>query len=627
MRAMRETMVHRGPDSAGLVVLQTACLAMRRLSIIDVSSGEQPLTSEDGDVYVVCNGEIYNHLELRSRLERLGHHFQTRSDCEVIVHAYEAYGTDFVEHLNGMFALAVWDERRHRLVLARDRVGIKPLFYAAHDNLLLFASEPKALLTFPGFRRELDFVSLDQYLTYQYVPTPRSIYAGVKKLRPGHLLVVEGGRVQERAYWDLDLACTTPSTSAEDALSEQLWETLRQSVRMEMISDVPLGVFLSGGIDSSAVAAAMADVVGQVRTFSIGFEERSFDESRFARQVATYLGTSHSEMVLQPRMLWELVPDMGRFLDEPLADASIIPTYLLSRFTRQHVTVALGGDGGDELFAGYSTLQAHRLARYFRHLPRLVRDGAIGSVVRRLPVSHANLSFDFRAKRFIQGADYTPAVRHHLWLAPCTPAEKRALLQPDVLREIGACDGFDVLDEHAAHASGYDDLSQILYFDMKMYLESDILAKVDRASMATSLEVRVPLLNVEMLEFALHLPIHLKLHGLTRKYLLRKALAGRLPQAIINRPKKGFGLPVSKWLGTELRGLLMDMLSEERLRRQDIFNPTVIGGLIAEHLDRRRDNRMVLWSLLIFQLWYENYMAGSALATHRHPAATVVAPV
>jgi asparagine synthase (glutamine-hydrolysing) len=625
VQAMCETMIHRGPDAMGMRLFGNAALAMRRLSIIDLTTGQQPLSSEDDQVHVVCNGEIYNYRELRAALERAGHVFHTGSDCEVIVHAYEEYDDDFLSKLNGMFGLAVWDERRGRLVLARDRVGIKPLYYAQHDGLLLFASEAKALLAYPGFPRTLDPEALDQYLTYHYVPTPRTIYAQIRKVRPGHALRLERGRLIERAYWELDL---TPDPQlgrmTEAELADQLWEHIRDSVRMELASDVPLGVFLSGGIDSSALVSAMAELnVGQIRTFSIGFNEPSFDESRHARHVATYLGSQHTEMILEPKMLAELVPGVTTILDEPLADASIFPTYLLSRFTRQHVTVALGGDGGDELFAGYSTLQAHRLAKYYELIPGFLREHAIAPTIRRLPVSHANLSFDFRAKRFIQGTGLPIARRHHVWLGPCTLTERKALLSRDIAHQVGASDAFDALDEHVGRSARYDDLSQILYLDMKMYLESDILAKVDRASMACSLEVRVPLLNIQMLNFVMHLPLHFKLRGMTRKYLMRKALAGHLPAEIIARPKKGFGLPVSKWLCTDLRELLLDMLSEERLRAQGLFNTSHVTALVNEHLQRRRDNRMILWALLVFQLWHQRYIEHPAAPTRNGLPVTV----
>jgi asparagine synthase (glutamine-hydrolysing) len=600
---MLDSLVHRGPDEDGQVVLGPAGLGIRRLAIVDVEGGQQPLASEDGQVQVVCNGEIYNSPELRSQLIARGHRFATRSDCEVVVHAYEEYGDAFLPRLNGIFGLAVWDHRRRRAVLARDGFGIKPLYYAQHAGHIVFASQPRALLAYPGFPRRLDRRSLELYLSYEYVPTPHSIFDGVRRVKPGHALVVENGALTERAYWQLDLSPDPELAAASEAeLAERLWTSLRDVVRLELLSDVPLGVFLSGGIDSSAVAAAMVDLGVDVRTFSIGFPDASFDESGYARRVAAYLGTQHAERVVEPRTALELVPRLAEVLDEPLADASVVPTYLLSRFARERVKVALGGDGGDELFAGYSTLQAHRLADVYQRVPSGLRTGVIEPLVRRLPVSHANMSLDFRAKRFILAADRPLAERHHVWLG----AGAAGLLAPD------AADGhcpFDVLDEHVSRAAAYDRLSQVLYLDMKMYLEGDILTKVDRASMACSLEVRVPLLNARLVELAAHLPIDLKLRGLTRKYLLRRALAGRLPPEIIRRPKKGFSFPVARWLRADLRPLVLDLLSEDRLRRQGLFDTAQISRLLKDHFEARADNRKVLWTLLIFQLWHARWLS------------------
>ena len=609
VRSMCETMVHRGPDSAGLVALGAATLAMRRLSIIDVAGGQQPLSNESGDVVVVCNGEIYNYRVLRAELSQVGHRFKTNSDCETIVHAYEEWGDTFLGRLNGMFGLALWDNRNKRLVLARDRVGIKPLYYTLTDDCLLFASEPKAFLSNPGFSSRLSLMALNLYLTYEYVPTPYSIFEGVRKLRPGHYLVVESGSIDERKYWELDLSPSPRlSTESLENVASELWQTVRAAVDLELVSDVPLGVFLSGGLDSSAVASAMVDLQhGDVRTFSIGFDDPSFDESQHARTVAQYLGTQHNELILEPRHLWELIPSIADFLDEPLADASIVPTHLLSRFTHERVTVALGGDGGDELFAGYPTLQAHRLASIYRRIPRLIRSRLIEPVVRSVPVSLNNMSLDFRAKRFILGSDRSLGVQHQLWLGAFSPDEKSRLLRPDVIESLGSDGTFEVVEDHLAECQAEDELSRVLYLDMKMYLEGDILVKVDRASMGCSLEARVPLLNASVVEFATRLPIDLKLRRLTRKYIFRKAVAGHLPPEIINRPKKGFGMPVSKWLQTHLRGLLLDLLSPERLRKQGLFQTSVVEQLIQDHLNGQRDNRKYLWSLLVFQLWYAKY--------------------
>jgi asparagine synthase (glutamine-hydrolysing) len=607
LESMAATIVHRGPDSSGFFVCSDVGLAVRRLAIMDVAGGDQPLANEDGQVRLVCNGEIYNSPSLREELRGLGHQFRTGSDCETIVHAYEEFGDGFLERLNGMFALALWDQRRRRLVLARDRVGIKPLYYAQHEGLLLFGSEAKTLLAYPGFPRALDLVSLDQYLTYEYVPTPRSIFQGVSKLRPGHALAVEDGQVRDWAYWQLDFTPRPPTRPVED-MADELWQTLREAVRRELMSDVPLGVFLSGGIDSSAVAAAMTELGGDVRSFSIGFEDASFDESAYAQQVAQHLGTRHHQQQLKADQMWELVPALADLLDEPFADPSVIPTFLLSRFAREHVTVALGGDGGDELFAGYPTLQAHRLASYYGRLPSPLRDRLIPGLANRLPVSRRNLSLDFKAKRFVAAATHPPAERHHAWMGAFPPSAKPALLTPAVSEALGDAATFDALEEHVAAARSFDETSRILYLDMKMYLEGDILAKVDRASMGCSLEVRVPLLNADLVELATHLPADLKLRRLTRKYLLRKAVAGKLPESIINRPKKGFGIPVAPWLRRELRSLMQDALSEDRLRRQGLFEPAYVSTLVEDHQRGRRDNRKLLWTLLMFQLWHERWL-------------------
>jgi asparagine synthase (glutamine-hydrolysing) len=604
LERMCETLVHRGPDSRGSWFSGPAGLGVRRLAVIDVAGADQPLADEDNQIRAVCNGEIYNYRELRSELLRQGHRFRTEGDCEVIVHAYEEYGDTFVTHLNGMFAIGLWDARRKRLLLARDRVGIKPLYYAQHNGCLLFSSELKAVLAYPGFPRRLDSRALTEFLTYEYVPTPRSIFVGIAKLRPGHILILEHGRARQHQYWSLDLKPDPWLRATPVAeLADELWLKIRESVRMELVSDVPLGIFLSGGIDSSAVAAAAAEVSPAPRTFSIAFEDESFDESRYARKVSAYLGTHHEEQVFRPSALQDLVPDALEGVDEPLADPSFLATYLLSQFARRQVTVALAGDGGDELFAGYSTLQAHKLAGYYRRVPSFVRDRLITRFVERMPVSYDNLSLGFRAKRFVTGTRYPPAERHHAWLGAFEPAEQQRLLA-------GACDSkaFEALDEHTARSATYDALSQILYLDMKMYLEGDILPKVDRASMACSLEVRVPLLNPILLDFGPRLPIDLKLRGFTRKYLLRQALAGKLPEEIVRRSKKGFGIPLARWLRTELRPLMLDTLSYQSLRSQGIFNADYVESLVTTHLRGQRDNRKLLWPLIVFQLWHSRYL-------------------
>ena len=604
-------MVHRGPDDEGSVQLDGVTLGMRRLSIIDVEGGHQPIHNEDSTVWVVQNGEIYNHIELREVLVAAGHSFTTQSDTEVLVHGYEEWGTEMVERLNGMFAFAVLDRRRRRILLARDRMGIKPLHYAVDGDRLVFASELKALLSDRTLRKEIDPVALDDYLALEFVPSPRSIVRGVGKLPPAHTLEWTLGRGEHHLhrYWSPTLGVGDGRARRLDEQCEQLRAVLRESVRKELIADVPLGVFLSGGIDSSAVTAMMSQLGGDVKSFSVGFAERSFDESRHAREVARHLGTDHHELTLEPSMLLDLIPRLPTLLDEPMGDASIIPTYLLSAFTRQHVKVALGGDGGDELFAGYPTLQAHRLAGYYNRAPRLLRKGLIEPVVRRLPVSRNNLSFDFRAKRFVSGAGHAVAERHMRWMGSFAAEERTALLSPGVRDRLHA--GAYMRPHEQNGVDRADPLNQVLLMDMRLYLENDILVKLDRASMMASLEGRVPLLNNDFVEYATALPLDMKLRGLRSKFLLRRALRGILPHSILNRPKKGFGIPVADWFRGPLKEQMQSVLSPERIARKGFFAPSVVSRLIGDHLAGRRDNRKQLWTLFVFELWHDAYLTAS----------------
>jgi asparagine synthase (glutamine-hydrolysing) len=529
----------------------------------------------------------------------------------VLVHGYEEWGESMVERLNGMFAFAVLDRHRRSVLLARDRMGIKPLHYAIDGHRLVFASELKALLRDPVLRREIDPVALDEYVALEFVPSPRSIVRGVSKLPPAHTLEwsVGGGTHRLRRYWSPTLVEDNDGQPGRsiDERCEELRTVLRESVRKELISDVPLGVFLSGGIDSSAVTAMMSQLGGDVKSFSVGFAERSFDESSYARQVARHLGTDHHELTLEPSMLLDLIPRLPTLLDEPLGDASIIPTYLLSAFTRRHVKVALGGDGGDELFAGYPTMQAHRLAGYYNRAPRLLRKGLVEPVVRRLPVSRNNLSFDFRAKRFVSGAGHGVAERHRRWMGSFAPEERTALLSPEMRDVVTAGGQVRLADEDGLDAR--DPLNQVLLMDMRLYLENDILVKLDRASMMASLEARVPLLNNDFVEHATSLPLDMKLRGLRSKFLLRRALRGILPDAILNRPKKGFGIPVADWFRGPLKEQMLSVLSSDRIARKGFFDPATVTQLIGDHLAGRRDNRKQLWTLFVFELWHDGYVS------------------
>ena len=611
---------HRGPDDEGFYSACGVTLGSRRLSIIDLAGGHQPVHNEDSTIWVVQNGEIYNHLELRAELLRAGHRFYSQSDTEALVHGYEEWGEAFVDRLNGMFALAVLDLRRRLLFIARDRMGIKPLFYAVAGQRLVFASELKALLCDATLRREIDLGALDRYLALEYVPSPGCMVRGIRKLEPAHSLTwsIDGSVPRTRCYWKPELgteesAATETRRSVEEHC-EELRAVVRESVRMELISDVPLGVFLSGGIDSGVVAATMKQLGAEVDTFSVGFAERSFDESRYARKVAAHIGTRHHELILEPPMLLDLIPRLPALIDEPLGDASIIPTYLLSDFTRQHVKVALGGDGGDELFAGYPTLQAHRLAGYYLMAPGLVRHSVIEPLVRRLPVSHDNLSFDFRAKRFVSGAAFPVAERHERWMGSFDADQRTAVLSAEARSVVAETRRERDAGMGRNGSPSMDPLNQVLLLDMRGYLENDILVKLDRASMMASLEGRVPLLNRTVVDYATRLPLHYKLRGLRSKYLLKRAFRGVLPDDILNRPKKGFGIPVAHWFRGPVREQMLSVLSPAKLSRQGFFEAAAVSKLISDHLDGRRDNRKQLWTLFVFQLWYDDYQAGHPMA-------------
>jgi asparagine synthase (glutamine-hydrolysing) len=606
LEAMAERLAHRGPDDAGFVVRGPAGLGIRRLKIIDLDTGRQPMTGEDRSTWVVLNGEIYNYRPLTSRLAAAGHLFRTRSDTEAVVHAWEARGPDALAELEGMFGLAVWHDPSQTLVLARDRLGIKPLYYALLPDQIVFASELKAMLAHPAVSRELDLDALSAYLTHEWVPAPQSILRAVRKLPPGHRLVYTGGTAKVEPWWDVQYG---GGPTDEIVAVAHLAAALDLSVRQHLLADVPLGVFLSGGIDSATVAAiARGYTTGRLQTFSIGFEDPSFDESRHARAVAQALDTEHHEQIVAPRAVLDVVDGLADLVDEPLGDASILPTYLLSRFARRSVTVALAGDGGDEVFAGYPTYQAHRLARGWQRLPAALR-GAARALVERLPVSHDNLSLDFRLKRFVAGAMLDTVERHGVWMGAFTPDEQRGLLTPEALARLSASPSYAALHRLAEGVPSEPWLNRVLYLDLKGYLAEGVLQKVDRASMACSLEVRVPLLDRRVVEVAALLPPSMKLRRFRTKHILKRTMRGRVPAAVLARPKKGFGVPLARWFRGELAPLLRDACDAGALRRAGLFRPEAVGRLLDEHEGGRHDHRKKLYTLLVFLLWSRRYGA------------------
>jgi len=591
LAAMSGTLVHRGPDSAGEFADGTVGLAARRLSIIDLETGDQPIANEDGTLHVVQNGELYNYRELRRELERAGHTFRTQGDTEVLLHLYEEHGDGFAERLRGMFAVAVWDAPRRRLVLARDRFGIKPLYYRETGGELAFASELRALP-----RGDIDLDALEAFLAFNSIPAPLTIFREARKLPPGHLLLWEEGAVRLERFARPEPLPERDDEQAE--LVEELRSRLRDSVRAHLVSDVPVGVLLSGGVDSALLAALAAEESSEpLRTFSIGFEERTFDELADARRVAERYGTRHRELVLRPDAAL-LLPALADAFDEPFADSSALPTYLVSGLAAAEVKVALSGEGGDELFGGYYTYAADLLAERFGGLARVVRPA-----VERLPSSSARASFDYRAKRFVRAAHLPPLERHHGW---------KEIFSPDLRAELtgrrSSFDPVDLLRARYAETAGANELARLQDVDLGLYLVDDLLVKTDRASMAHSLEARVPYLDTVVTNLALALPTRHKVRGLSKKVLLRKAAEPLLPREIVHGKKRGFSIPAAAWLRGDLEPFARETLSAETLRRQGFFQPKVVQRLLDHHVAGREDLSRQLWGLLAFTLWHERHV-------------------
>jgi len=597
LEAMSATLVHRGPDSAGSVVDGPAGLAARRLSIIDLEHGDQPLASEDEAVRVVQNGEILNYRALREDLLGSGHRFRTEGDTEVLAHLYEEHGLGFAARLRGMFAVAIWDSPRRRLVLARDRFGIKPLVYSADAARLAFASDLRALRLAPGFSDAIDPLALDAYLALNSIPAPLTIYAAARKLPPGHLLVCEdGGEPRLERF-----ARPGPPSAADQrpepdrALAEELRARLRDSVAAHLVADVPVGVLLSGGVDSGTLVALASEVASEpVRTFSIGFADASFDELAGARQVAERYGTDHRELVLEPDAV-ALLERLAVAFDEPFGDSSALPTYLVSELAASEVKVVLSGEGGDELFGGYYTYVADRLAPWLR-LPAAVAR----PFVERLPASTRRVSREYMAKRFVAGAQLPPLERHQAW---------KEIFSPELRAELGSRATSDPIDLHRARYSeteGAEALARLQDVDLGLYLADDLLVKTDRASMAHSLEARVPFCDREVAELALALPRRARVRRLQKKWLLREAVRPLLPRDVVDGRKRGFSAPIAAWLRGEMQPFARDVLSAANLRRQGLLEPAVVAGLLDRHASGRQDLSRQLWGLLALTLWHDS---------------------
>jgi asparagine synthase (glutamine-hydrolysing) len=605
LHRMCETLLHRGPNEEGSGIADGVALGMRRLSIIDVEGGHQPLQNEDGSVRAVFNGEIYNFRELRQRLEEKGHRMGSRSDGEVIPHLWEEYGAEFPALLNGMYAIALHDRRQRRLLLVRDRIGVKPLFYARAGRRLVFGSEVKSLLASGLLDRELDLDALQQFLAWEYVPAPATLLRGVRKLEPAGVLDVDLDRFELRTacYWDLPAAGedAVPRTAGE--WEEAVDEQVALSVQRQLVSDVPLGAFLSGGVDSSLVVAHM----GEAKTFSIGFDDPSYNEVAWSQRVARHLGVDHTVETIRPSVV-HLFDHLMHFMDDPIGDFSIFPTFLVSRLARRDVTVALSGDGGDELFGGYETYVAQQRARSWERLPGLLRRGVVAPAVEALRPRPAKKGLVNKAKRFVEGAEYDPALGHARWRLFVGQALRDALFTPAARAQMPSpAEGHvRALFQRAGPRSEVD---RCLYVDLKSYLVDNCLVKVDRMSMACSLEARVPLLDHDLVELAFRVPAALKLRGGETKPLLKRVAARHVPRECIYRPKEGFSIPIKSWLSGEFRPLLEELLAPERLAEEGVFQVGVVERLKREHHEGRANHSHLLWGLLVFQDWRRRWSA------------------
>ena len=603
---MCEAIRHRGPDDDGFYFNGVVGLGMRRLAIIDLKSGQQPIHNQDRTAWIVFNGEIYNYRELRDKLEQLGHTFYTNSDTEAIVHAYDQYGADCPNHLRGMFAFAIWDERTQELFIARDRVGKKPLLYAHVNGQFVFGSEFSALLQHPDISKDVDFEALNQYLSFMCVPAPLTAYKAIRKLEPGHTLCYRKGNIKIERYWQPDFS--KKIAVSEQEAGERTIEILREAVKVRLMSEVPLGAFLSGGIDSSAVVALMAQESSQpVKTFSIGFEEQDFSELHHARRVAEHVGADHHEFIVRPDAL-EVLPILVEHYGEPYADSSAIPTYYVARETRKHVTVALNGDGGDESFAGYERYAAMRLAERYHRIPAVLRESVVRQAIELMPSSETKRGRIRDVKRFVQAASLPKVERYIRWVSVFDRQAKHDLVTEHFSRQVQEDSAAGMLNPWFAGANGSGIVDAVLLADIMTYLPNDLLVKVDIATMANSLEARSPFLDHHVIEFAASLPEKYKLRGLTTKYLLKQMLRKLLPAENLDRRKMGFGVPIGHWFRGKLQTLLRETLLSDASLKRGLFKPEAVKRLVELHTRGERDFSPQLWTLLMLELWFQRFI-------------------
>jgi asparagine synthase (glutamine-hydrolysing) len=607
LEAMNRAIEHRGPDEDGFYLNENVALAMRRLSIIDLASGQQPIYNEDRTKAIVFNGEIYNYQELRENLDKLGHKFYTRSDTEVVIHLYDQYGPEGLEHLRGMYAFAIWDDVEKSLFLARDRVGKKPILYSHQPNGdLIFGSEFQAVLRHPAVTREVDLEAIDNYLSFLCVPAPMTAFKSIRKLEPGHWLKWKDGEIETKRYWQPDFSKKI-KISEEEAI-EETTRILRESTRLRMISEVPLGAFLSGGVDSSTVVALMAQESSQpVKTFSIGFEEQDFSELKYAKRVAEHVGAEYHEFIVRPNAL-EVIPTLVDHYGEPYADSSAIPTYYVSKETRQHVTVALNGDGGDESFAGYERYAAMRIAEKYALVPSPLRKAFIEAPISVLPTSELKRSRVRDAKRFLKAANLPRTERYFRWMSTFNRDAKKELYTKEFTARLNSDDPVGVLESWFAKANGLGTVDSTMMTDQMTYLPDDLLVKVDIASMANSLEARSPFLDHKLIEFAASLPENLKMRGFETKSLLKKVAARLVPREVIYRRKMGFGVPVGKWFRGEMKDFVKDVLLAETSLKRGIVKPEIMERYVVEHTTGLRDHSFQIWTLLMLELWFQRFI-------------------